>query len=383
MKILHVIPSIDPESGGPAEALLTMVKLAKHSGNDITVVATNEGNDSDTFQVHKSNLEKFSSVHVFPYFGSHSHKVSLWLHLWIAAHIFEFDVLHIHAAFSLTSSFSARQARKNNVPYVFRPLGTLSDSSIVHKSSFIKRLYFYFFEESTLLGASVVHVTSKQERESVKNFRAEEVRNVPVFTFEPVYSKSKKSKNTRLVDKRPIILGFLGRLHSKKNVDILIQSLKMLNFSEERFRLRIAGKGDQKYINHLEKVAKDLNVGKYIDWIGFVSGSDKELFFEHIDVFVSPSLHENFGIAAVEAMSRSVPCVLSKGHEFLSHSTTINCVFCDLSVVSVAQAIEHIVGQNDQDMGRMVELGREYIETTFSIDSVGKQLQEMYESAVS
>lgn len=382
MKILHVIPSIDPESGGPAEALLTLVRLAKISGNEITIVATTEGEKSDKFQVHKAKLEEFSKVLIFPFFGTHSHKVSLSLHRWLKTNIYSFDVLHIHAAFSLTSSFAAKQALKRNIPYVFRPLGTLSDSSILHKSSFLKRLYYSIFEEKTVLGAAVVHVTSRQEAESVRNLNAKRIQTVPVFTFENIPTESDSSKKDEFHDRSPILLGFLGRLHSKKNVDLLIQALKMLNFSEEKFRLRIAGKGDAKYIHRIKKLALELKVENYIDWVGFVSGEEKEAFFKDIDLFVSPSLHENFGIAAVEAMSRKVPCVLSRGHEFLSQSTTDNCVFCELSVVSVAKAITEIIEMDNNERSKMIKSGRKYIEKTFSLSSVSNQLQEMYESAI-
>ena len=40
MKILHVIHSVDPRSGGPSHALREMVRAQRDAGHDINLVAT-------------------------------------------------------------------------------------------------------------------------------------------------------------------------------------------------------------------------------------------------------------------------------------------------------------------------------------------------------
>src|SRR5438046_2578090 len=51
------------------------------------------------------------------------YKVSFGLARWLRENVTKFDLVHIHALFSFSSTMAARIARKNNVPYIVRPLG--------------------------------------------------------------------------------------------------------------------------------------------------------------------------------------------------------------------------------------------------------------------
>src|SRR5438552_8807806 len=90
--------------------------------------------------------------------------VSWPLATWLAAHVSEFDVVHIHALFSFATLPAAFWANRRHVPYIVRPLGTLSEWGMKNRRPWLKTLSFRFIESVVLKHAALVHYTSNQER---------------------------------------------------------------------------------------------------------------------------------------------------------------------------------------------------------------------------
>ncbi len=102
-------------------------------------------------------------------------------------------------------------------------------------------------------------------------------------------------------------MGYLGRLHPKKNVSTLIEAGSRL---DDDVSLVIAGRGDAAYERALTAQAERLLPGR-AKFIGWVSGDDKTRFLSDIDVLAMPSEYECFGVAAVEALAAGTPVIVS------------------------------------------------------------------------
>ena len=102
-------------------------------------------------------------------------------------------------------------------------------------------------------------------------------------------------------------VGYLGRLHPKKNVAMLIDAVGRL---DSRVSLVVAGRGDAPLENELRRQAERLLPGR-ADFIGWVSGDDKVGFLSGVDVLVMPSEYECFGVAAIEALAAGTPVIVS------------------------------------------------------------------------
>ena len=85
---------------------------------------------------------------------------------WLWANAGGYDVVHVHALFSYATIPGCRAAAHAPVPYVLRPLGTLSEWSLGHRR-WKKRPYYALLERSHLEMASAIHVTSDAEAEDV------------------------------------------------------------------------------------------------------------------------------------------------------------------------------------------------------------------------
>ena len=104
---------------------------------------------------------------------------------------------------------------------------------------------------------------------------------------------------------RPLVIGAMGRMVAKKGFAEFITALALLRDRSANFRAVIGGEGEE--AGALAAMARSLGLEDRISFPGWIS--DKAAFFRGIDIFCLPSLHEPFGIVALEAMAAGLPIV--------------------------------------------------------------------------
>lgn len=106
----------------------------------------------------------------------------------------------------------------------------------------------------------------------------------------------------------PPVIGSLGRFVPKKGFDTFIRALGLLREEGLPFRAMLAGDGPEKAT--LQTLAHEQGLDEHLLFFpGWVT--DKAAFFNAIDVFALPSLHEPFGIVVLEAFAHGVPLITS------------------------------------------------------------------------
>jgi len=99
----------------------------------------------------------------------------------------------------------------------------------------------------------------------------------------------------------------VGRLVDVKNHLRLIEAFRLVANQVENARLTIIGDGP--LAGRLRDKVDELDLGGRVSLPGYQAGIKEAV--EAADCFVLPSLSEGFGIAAVEAMARGVPVIVS------------------------------------------------------------------------
>lgn len=304
LRILHVIPSIAPSDGGPSRAIAMMERALCDAGVDVTTLTTDHDLDS---KKSLGGVSTNASTRVYVHKWTQLYKIAPKMLFYLARHIDEFDVVHIHALFSFSSTVAAWMARLRGVPYVIRPLGTLSLWGAQNRRRHLKRLSFALIEGPNLLAASAIHFTSREEQVEADSLGLP-LRGVVI----PLGVEDEAVPALRTGDRRPTIL-FLSRLDPKKNIEALIDAFGHNRELRDTAILCIAGNGHPVYVEALKARARLDGLAGNIEWLGHVTGARKAAAFAEADLFVLPSFSENFGIAAVEAMLAGLPCILSPG----------------------------------------------------------------------
>lgn len=376
MKLLHIIPSIDPKSGGPAKAVVSYANMAS-SFAEVVLVATNEGFEKyvDSDHIKEAiGLNREVKLHLFAFKGKHSYKYSKQLNEWLDENLHTFDRAHLHAAFSITTTIAARKCREYDVPYVFRPLGTLSPYSMHYRSSFVKKLYYRYFDSQTLEGAIALQATSRQEEQELQRYAKEKQ---PVFVIPiPMENRTDQPKKKH---SDPLRIGYLGRLHPKKNLESLFDAV--YHYSKDHsLVLFIGGDGDAGYKNQLKKQVSNLGLSDYVDWLGFVNEKDKEEFFDNIDFFILPSFHENFGVSVIESLSYGRPVLISPMVDAIHWVNAYQCgIDCGIDETDILLALNkaHFVEENSYEY--MSENALRLVNEEFSPNKIVKKLKQLYQ----
>jgi glycosyltransferase involved in cell wall biosynthesis len=112
---------------------------------------------------------------------------------------------------------------------------------------------------------------------------------------------------------------FLGRIHPKKGVDLLIRAYSSISRSTNAAHpgsfpnLVIAGPGlDTPYGQSMQALASKTCSPGSVFWPGMLSGDAKWAALYNCEAFVLASHQENFGVAIVEALACGKPVLISK-----------------------------------------------------------------------
>ena len=223
---------------------------------------------------------------------------------------------------SFTSMLSSRSpptiaamvTRHLGVPYVLRPLGTLSSYGVTRRRPWMKRLSIACVEGPALRHAAAVHFTSPSEEQEARLLGIEMKGVVIPLGIEGIQGGKRDSLFSDLGIPRsgPTIVS-LSRIDPVKNLEGLLRALAILRHEGHSPTLLVGGAGASDYVESLRELARREGVGDQVHWLGQVGGQVKADLLAAADVFVLPSFSENFGLAAVEALAAGLPCVLGCG----------------------------------------------------------------------
>lgn len=291
---------------------------------------------------------------------------------WLRNHLREFDLLHVHALFSFPSTSAMAVARHRNIPYVLRSIGQLNRWSL-QQSAGRKRTLLRLIERRNLEGAAALHFTSEAERQEAAALGL----RTPSFVL-PLGVEPQKPRFVIAAPGAGVTFLFLSRLHPKKQLELLLDSLALLQarHSAAPWRLQIAGEGEPAYLRQLQARAQRLGIADRCHWLGFVSGAPKQELLAAADWFVLPSASENFGIAAAEALAAGTPVILSPGVAIADAVATAGAgVLVEPTSDALAVALEWAL---EPPAPAMIDAARQLATNVYGWGAIAAQLEVHY-----
>ena len=311
MKILRVIPSVNPRGGGPIEGVRQIMPLLTGKGHKTEMVSLDHPSDPWL-------IDFPTPVHALGP-GWSGYRYSPRLTPWLRTHAAEYDVVIIHGLWQHTSFGTWRALRNSKTPYFVYTHGMLDPwfKRAYPLKHFKKCLYWPWAERRVLRDARAVLFTSEEERRqartSFSSYRCREavINYGTALPFGDAAALRRRFFETypHLEEKR--VLLFLSRIHPKKGCDLLLKAFARTMSADPNLHLVMAGPSDVGWQAHLERLAQSLGVGDRVTWTGMLSGEYKWGAFYAADAFVLPSHQENFGIAVAEALACGLPVLIS------------------------------------------------------------------------
>ncbi len=386
MKILHVIPSVSPQRGGPSAAVRAMAQTMAVRGADVHIATTDDDNQGHlAVPLNRPVVEQGVTFHYFQR-QTNFYAFSWPLTKWLWENIAAFDLLHIHSLFSYSTLPATRMARLRRVPYIIRPLGQLNRWGLVHRRARLKKLSLQLVEYPALRHAQVIHYASEQEQLEAQQLGIHNrAQVVPLSTDVEALAHLPSTaplltQYPQLRDKVRIL--FLARLDEIKGIDLLLQAFALVHHKYPNLALLIAGSGDEAYEAALRLQAAALGIAAHVTWLGFADSQTKKLALAAADIFVLPSYFESFGIAVVEAMAAGIPVIVSdqvglyREVEKFAAGLVTSChaeTLADQMTVFVTDA------ELRAQMGRN---GQQLAQERFSLEAMGNGLMQLYQQVL-
>ena len=138
----------------------------------------------------------------------------------------------------------------------------------------------------------------------------------------------------------------VGRIEPYKGTDVLVRALALLGDSRDVRLLVVGGREGEPGVDWLRKTAESSGVRSLLDWRGAVPQHELPPYYAAADVCAVPSLHETFGLAALEAMACGTPVVASDAgglRGLVRHGETgLLCAPGDAA--ALAEALDTVLG---------------------------------------
>jgi glycosyltransferase involved in cell wall biosynthesis len=376
VKVLHVIPSLSAYHGGATAAVALMERALTDEGVTVECAATDDnGPGQRNGKVCGCPVRENGAVRWYFPKRLEFYKVSPAFAQWIVSEVGRYDLLHLHALFSFTTSAAALAARRARVPYIVDPLGSLNEYGITQRRRRLKLLSMRWVEAPILRNAAAIHFNSPDEaRQAAALGIAWHAAIIPLGVDIPrttVGARPPASGGSYLL--------YLSRLDPKKNLEALLEAVALLTAEFPDLKLVVAGDGLPEYVAALKHHARILGINDRVTWTGHIDGQAKAEAFANATAFVLPSHSENFGIAAAEALAAGLPCLLGTG---VAIAGAVVDAGAGLAVApqaqSIAAGLRRLLGDTDT-LRAMSKNARQLAQDQFSVPAMGKRLKQLYE----
>src|SRR5262245_13309443 len=127
MNILHVIPSLAWERGGPSAVVRALTRYQVEAGHQVSVLTTDQGARRGEKPM---DLEPLVKVHQLKVFGPDRVAYAPGFARAARGLLSDVDIVHIHSIFTNPVHVALHEARESGVPAIVRPCGQLHRYSL-------------------------------------------------------------------------------------------------------------------------------------------------------------------------------------------------------------------------------------------------------------
>ncbi len=314
LKILHVIPTLDPQAGGPPLIVSHLAAAQAMLGHDVHIMtyrSTPAGLDRIISENRQHGFDRITQHHL-PSISLGEQITGKNAAAMANALVPKMDAVHLHGVWESQLYRTAAIARKHEKPYMILLNGMLFPWAMARGQ--LKKKLTLLAGAQQMLTHGILQFGSQDEQLAAQRLgytnrgviipngaSPEEYENLP-----PVGSF--RATHPRLRDD-PYVL-FLGRLHEQKGIDLLLAAFQSVIQKHPTARLVIAGPD---FGRSTEIQARTLAAGiqERLLMIGPIFGPEKRAALRDAICFCLPSRHEGFSLAVLESLACGTPVIIS------------------------------------------------------------------------
>lgn len=362
-----------PTFGGSGVVATELAKVLAKKGHRIHVLSYQRPARLDSLDANISYHEV--SINSYPLFEFPPYALALASQMVNLIEYQNLDLLHVHYALPhATSAYLAKQImaeRGISVPIITTLHGT--DITIVGRDPSYKHVVEFSIDKSD----GVTAVSDYLKKETYSHFDIkQDIRVIPNFIDLERFKKSNKSHFKKAIcPEGEKVVVHVSNFRKVKRVPEVVSVFAKILGHGIKAKLLLVGDGPDRL--KAEQQCRDLGICNHTRFLGKLDEVEEVLSIA--DLFLIPSGSETFGLAALEAMSCSVPVISSnigglpevniEGETgYLCHLDDIDCM---------AEHAKNIL-TDDALYNRLSDNARKRAEA-FNQDFVVSQYEQFYE----
>lgn len=280
---------------------------------------------------------------------------------------FDYDIVHGHVR--STASVYLKIAKKYKIKTVAHSHNTSSGFGI---SSFVKNVLQYQIRNTSdyflacsisagkwLFGTKIIegdHFVVLNNAIEAEKFKYD--------------SLTRRSIRKELKIEGKSVIGHVGRFHSQKNHEFIIEVFKNIKIKNKNTILLLVGDGDLKPLIE-EKVMKEKLVN---DVVFLGSRSDVSFIFQAMDVFLMPSLFEGLPVTLIEAQASGLECIVS---DTITSDVKITNLVSFVPLQKGSDYWSEVVLKKINEQKR-IDTSKKIIEASYDIKENTRKISEFY-----
>ena len=360
MKVLHVTDELSKKNYSISSLIFFL--------SNFMVKKININYDVLTSSIQEEVFEKKSNIEIINY----KKKADIFNNnLSMSKFISKFDVIHIHGiwrAINLLSIFHSINSKKH---FYIHPHGMMLDAALKNKGKinfYLKCLVLNFF--NLVFGRKLFFVSiTDLETVSIKKF-------FPNSKIQFIPNPVPIGEQTFLDNKYKKTFVFFGRIHSIKNIDLIIDGFVNANLSDE-WTLEIYGiPDDNEYFKKLKKLAlKSQNI-KFKEPI-FGEDKIKTLKSSWCNILLSDS--EVLSLSVLESASLKLPSLVNEEIQINEYAKNEGVV-TTLDVNTISKKIREISSWEGILREKKGQKLKNFIDKYYGVDKISEKYQSIYKN---
>jgi len=384
MRILHVTPYYAPAYafGGVVRSAEGMARALARRGHQVTVLTTDALSSDSRYAGPRDELR--DGVRVL-----RARNVSVWLrgrlNLGTAFEmgrlakgiLADVDVVHLHEFRTVENLLVLPQVKQS---VVLSAHGTLN---LTTGRPLIKRVWDGLFSAGMagridqIIGLSQAELAEVRAVWSTYGWKLPKLglvripNGVDLAEF-AVLPDGREFREQYHLGDGPICL-YMGRLHPRKGVDLLIEAFKAADIPGAR--LVIAGP-DEGLLQRLQAMADERIV-----FTGYLGGHERLAALGAADCFALPAVGEGLPMGVLEAMAAGLPVLLTPGCNLPEVGDAGAGLIVERETGALAETMRLMLADVDL-RGQMGAAAKRLVAERFTWDAVAGQLEQVYENCL-
>ncbi len=362
--IVHTIPQVAELSAGPTYSVMRMCENLIDFRKKVTLAVL----DREGHRPVPDYVRRFAPTAGLGRLGA-SGDMFAWLRK--SAIDGTASIIHSHNLWLMPTVYPGWISRLYWTPSVCSPRGALAAAAFGSGSK-LKSPFWSIMQRPSLQCYTGFHATSDLELADIRRHGFHQpVAIIPNGIDVPSLVRTPGRRRTLL---------YLGRIHPNKQVEVLVRAWAQLEGEHPEWQLRIVGTDidARGYLEKMRQLARELGLER-ISFDGELVSEAKLDAYRSSDVYVLPTLTENFGVTVAESLAAGTPVIVTKGAPWPNLETNGAGWWIEHGIGPLVASMRLAMYRPREELEEMGRRGRQWMLNDYAWPTLAAKMLEFYQ----